>query len=165
MYVLRFYAVNQPYGFLSNFAVAPMIIDGKIWQTVEHYFQAMKFAGTEYEEIVRNQPTPAEAKRYGRKYQLRNDWEQVKVDVMRTALRVKYTSHHIYLQALLMTYPHVLVEHTSKDRIWADGCSCPNLETCTCVAIDGSCRNGTNLLGRLLMELRLQLAYELGYLS
>lgn len=165
MYLIRFYPIDGPYGFLSNFAICPMIIDGKSWLTVEHYFQAMKFAGTRLEEIVRNLPTPGEAKRYGRTHQLRPDWENIKYDVMRTALRVKFTSHHTYIHALLSTYPCILVEHTDRDKIWADGCSCSDISTCTCVFPDGSCRYGQNFLGRLLMELRSQLIQELGYVS
>ena len=45
---------------------------------MEHYFQAQKFAGTEYEERVRRARTPADAKSLGRNrsFPLREDWDE-----------------------------------------------------------------------------------------
>ena len=40
--IINFY--NEPEEF-SNYLVAPIEIDGKEWQTVEHYFQSQKFQG------------------------------------------------------------------------------------------------------------------------
>ena len=40
---IMFYRERDAYGYLSNFAKSPIDIDGKIWPTTEHYFQAMKF--------------------------------------------------------------------------------------------------------------------------
>ena len=66
-------------------------LDGKDWSTVEHYFQAAKFFGTdeEWAEQIRQAATPAKAKTMGRsrEHPLRRDWEQAKDDVMRTAVR------------------------------------------------------------------------------
>jgi predicted NAD-dependent protein-ADP-ribosyltransferase YbiA (DUF1768 family) len=53
--------------YLDNFFVSPMQLDGKEYQTIEAAFQAIKFqqAGDpEYAEVIRNAPTPQEAKRY-----------------------------------------------------------------------------------------------------
>ena len=40
---IKFYRVNDAYGYLSNFAPYPFEINGLIWSTSEHYFQAQKF--------------------------------------------------------------------------------------------------------------------------
>lgn len=51
---IKFYREReQPYGCFSNFSKHSFQIDGMPWQTVEHYFQAMKFVGTPQEEVVR----------------------------------------------------------------------------------------------------------------
>ena len=52
-----------------------------MWPTTEHYFQAQKFAGTEYEEKIRLTNSPMIAARLGRSriHPLRPDWENVKV--------------------------------------------------------------------------------------
>ncbi len=34
---IKFYHLNQPYGFFSNFAIYAIYLKGKIWPTSEHY--------------------------------------------------------------------------------------------------------------------------------
>src|SRR6185369_8106704 len=135
-----FYRLNEPYGEFSNFAPYPVKLKKRVWPTTEHYFQAQKFAGTEHEEAIRRLNSPMIAARMGRNraLPLRADWEAVKDDVMREALRAKFTQHPALKSLLLSTGSAVLVEHTRNDHYWADGG-------------DGS---GKNRLGQLLMELR-----------
>lgn len=137
---IHFYSAKAEHGCFSNFSAHRVFIDGKSWPTTEHYFQAQKFAGTEHEEAIRLAKSPTVAARMGRSRQrpLRKDWEQVKLDVMRTALRAKFTQHEDLRRILLETGERDLVEHTERDRFWGDGG-------------DGS---GENMLGLLLMELR-----------
>ncbi len=138
--VIHFYSVVDVYGEFSNFAPFPLRIDGALWRTSEHYFQAQKFAGTRHLEEVRRAKTPMIAARMGRDRgrPLRRDWESVKRDVMRRALHAKFTQHEDLGELLLATGSARLVERTGQDRYWGDGG-------------DGS---GQNWLGRLLMELR-----------
>jgi hypothetical protein len=72
---------------------------------------------------------------------LRKGWESAKDNVMREALRAKFTQHADLRALLLGTDDATLVEHTEKDDYWGDGGN-------------GS---GKNRLGQLLMELREQL--------
>lgn len=141
---LQFYRLNEPYGEFSNFSPHPLRLKDRVWPTVEHYFQAQKFAGTEHEEQIRNTSSPMIAARMGRSRSrpLRPDWENVKEDIMREALRAKFTQHAILRELLLSTGRRPLIEHTKNDRYWADGG-------------DGK---GRNRLGALLMELRTELA-------
>ena len=85
---IYFYSTTDKYGYLTNFSRHGFYLDGRYWPTVEHYFQAQKFSGTEYEERVRKATTPREAKRLGndRSRPLRSDWGQVKNDVMKRAI-------------------------------------------------------------------------------
>lgn len=140
---ILFYRVGEAYGEFSNFASYPITLKGKQWPTVEHYFQAQKFAGTEHEHAIRKLSSPMIAARQGRsrKLPLRQDWESEKDNVMREALRAKFTQHVELQKLLLETGDAVLVEHTQNDRYWGDGG-------------DGS---GKNRLGLLLMELREEL--------
>jgi len=144
--VINFYLSNGEYGCFSNFSRHHIFLKEKTWKTSEHYFQAQKFAGTEFEEKVRLAATPKEAADLGRnrKFPLRKDWEEVKDDVMREALRAKFTQNKELKQILLETGDAELVEHTANDNYWADGG-------------DGS---GRNMLGVLLMELREELKNE-----
>jgi hypothetical protein len=76
---VEFYRVSEPHGYLSNFAPYPIRLEGKVWSTTEHYFQAQKFAGTEHEEAIHLAASPMVAARVGRSRQrpLREDWEAV----------------------------------------------------------------------------------------
>src|SRR6266542_1037166 len=115
---ILFYRVNEPYGEFSNFAPHPVKLNGRTWPTSEHYVQAQKFAGTEHEEIVRLAKSPMVAARMGRSRArpLRLDWETVKDDIMREALRAKFTQYPALQPLLLATGDAELVEHTTNDR-------------------------------------------------
>ena len=65
-HVVFFYSTKDAYGEFSNFAAFPIEIDGRIWPTSEHYFQAQKFAGTEHEELIRTTPSPMTVAKIGR---------------------------------------------------------------------------------------------------
>jgi len=143
---MRFYRLNEPYGEFSNFSPHPFELDGRIWPTSEHYFQAQKFPDTEHEEAIRLAKSPMIAARMGRSRDrpLRADWEAVKDDVMRAALQAKFTQHPDLRSLLLHTGDAELIEHTRNDSYWGDGG-------------DGT---GKNRLGQLLMELRTQFRNE-----
>ena len=147
--IINFYSTKDDYGCFSNFSAHPFRLKNKMWKTSEHYFQAQKFAGTEHEEELRLVDSPMVAARMGRSRQrpLRQDWEIVKDDIMREALRAKFTQHKDLKKILLETGDAVLVEHTSNDSYWGDGG-------------DGS---GLNMLGKLLVELREELKKENEY--
>ena len=83
-----FYSALEAYGCFSNFSWHGFELDGKYWKTSEHYFQAQKFLGTEYEDRVREARSPKDAANLGRRrdFPLRKDWETVKDDVMRQAV-------------------------------------------------------------------------------
>lgn len=139
---IKFYRQGETWGEFSNFSPHPITIDDQRWPTTEHYFQAQKFADLEHQDKVRAAKDPGDAARLGRRLPgLRSDWEQVKDEVMLTALRAKFTQHAKLGRRLLSTGDAVLIEHTKNDAYWADGG-------------DGS---GQNRLGVLLMQLREEL--------
>ena len=49
---IYFWKINDKYGCFSNFAYYDFELDGKRWMTSEHYFQAQKFCGTEFEKTT-----------------------------------------------------------------------------------------------------------------
>ena len=144
---INFYIANGPYGVFSNFDTKhPFTIDGVLWPTSEHYFQAKKFEDTPYEEIIRTASSASVAAKLGRSRELplRSDWEFVRNDVMWKALYEKFSQNMDAALILLGTGNAVLVEHTVNDSYWGDGG-------------DGS---GKNMLGIQLMELRGELNRE-----
>jgi len=144
---IYFYGRTNEWGEFSNFAHFAFELDGKTWPTAEHYFQAMKFAGTKHEEDIRKAARPNDAARLGRQRSrpLRKDWESVKDDVMRRAVWAKFSAHAELKALLLSTGNETIVENAPGDYYW--GCGA-----------DGS---GKNMLGRILVETRVRLRDEL----
>jgi ribA/ribD-fused uncharacterized protein len=142
--IIRFYSVTDEYGEFSNFARFPIKIKKKIWPTAEHYFQAMKFKDLADQRDILNASTPMEAARKGRdrKRKLRADWNSIKNNVMREAVRAKFTQHEELKTLLLSTQDAQIIEHTENDDYWGDGG-------------DGK---GENMLGIIIMEIRSELA-------
>ncbi|MDF0553256.1 NADAR family protein [Kamptonema sp. UHCC 0994] len=138
---IYFYSTREePYGCFSNFSAHGFELDRIYWPTSEHYFQAQKFVGTPHVEQIRQVKTPKDAAQMGRdrKRPLREDWEQVKDDIMRKAVLCKFETHADIREVLLSTGDEELVENSPIDYYW--GCG-----------KDGS---GKNKLGLILMEVR-----------
>ena len=145
---ILFYNSSDPYYEFSNFyEFAPFELDRKKWKSSEHYFQAQKFIGTPYEELIRvRADTPRNAfemaRLPSRMQWLRSDWEKVKLYVMYKALLAKFLAHDRLRLLLFSTGNRKLVEHTFHDDYWGDG---------------GHPEYGKNYLGKLLEDVRLVL--------
>jgi len=136
--------------FLSNFYAASIEWEGKIWPTVEHAFQASKTVQTANKEAIRKALFPGVAKKMGKRLILRGDWEEVKLNIMRDLVRLKFTQHLDLRDKLLATEDLKLIEGNYwHDNFWGN-CYCDN------------CSNivGENMLGSILMELRETLKKE-----
>lgn len=122
---------------LSNFAEAPVMLDGWEYPTTEHAYQAAKTVDFNEREAVLACETPGRAKRMGRKITMRPDWDEVKEAVMLDLTRQKYTLPE-YRERLLATGNREIVEgNTWGDTFW------------------GVCKGvGKNKLGRILMQVR-----------
>ena len=140
---INFYHVNDAYGCFSNFSEHPVLIDGILWPTSEHCFQARKFKDSKIQKMILAAKTPLEAARLGRShgYPLRKGWDGMKDAVMLDIVRAKVRQHEEIKELLLSTGNAVLVEHTENDSYWGDGG-------------DGS---GKNRLGKILMKIRQEL--------
>jgi ribA/ribD-fused uncharacterized protein len=145
--VINFYRVKDPYGCFSNFAPYPIEMEGVVWPTSEHWFQAQKFVGTSAESemaaAILAEPSPMKAATLGRDTSKprRPDWQGLRDDLMRRAVRAKFAQHADIRQILLDTGDAAIVEHTSNDDYWGDGG-------------DGT---GVNMLGKILVEVREEL--------
>lgn len=137
---VKFYRTNEEYGCFSNFSKHPIFLDGMSWRTSEHYFQAQKFEEINDQLEIQAAKTAMEAARKGRekKGKLRPDWEEIKNNVMRKAVKAKVKQNAEVREKLLSTKDAIIIEHTGRDRYWGDGG-------------DGS---GKNMLGKILMEIR-----------
>lgn len=128
------------YRFLSNFYPAEVELDGIKYPSVEHAYQAAKTTDKEERKQFHKRPLPtaAEAKKLGKKLDLRSDWEGVKLDVMEQLLIQKF-AHQELKEKLLETGDALLVE----GNYWGD----------TFWGVDNR-KGGSNHLGKLLMKIR-----------
>lgn len=138
---------TDDYRFLSNFWLEP----ARGGFSVEHFFQSAKAADPEEGAAIRShETTPGQAKRLGRKVKLRDDWEQIKDDVMLQNLRSKFSLDTTLRDKLLATGDEELIEgNTWGDTYWG---AVLNEET-------GEWE-GKNMLGKLLMQVREELRAE-----
>lgn len=126
------------YAFLSNFYDSPIERDGIVYPTNEHFFQAMKTLNPEEHRKIAAAATPGKAKRLGRQVKLRPDWEEVKLQIMKEGLILKFFCNKDLAKKLIATGNAELVEgNTWNDKFWG--------------VCDGV---GENNLGKLLMEIR-----------
>ena len=123
--------------FLSNFEPARVTLDGLVYRTVEHAYQAAKTEDFAERSRVWAAPSAAAAKKLGRRVTLRPDWECVKLGVMEDFLRQKFRYDPLKSQ-LRATGDALLVEGNAwGDTYWGVCCGV-----------------GENHLGRLLMKIR-----------
>lgn len=121
----------------SNMIIHPIIIEGRLWPSVENYYQAKKTDDKDLQDMIRNL-SPSAAKREGRKLVLRPSWDQIKEHVMKHALGIKF-SHRTWYRLLMATGNAPIIEWNNwGDQYWG-------------VTEDGM---GRNRLGILLMEIR-----------
>lgn len=131
-----------PHYYLSNFSAFAIEVDGEIWMTVEHAYQASKFAPecTSIRNQIRTSLSAHEAKQIGKadKDEVRSNWDNDKLPVMDKLLRAKFAQHPYVQRKLLETDNAQLVEDSPKDSFWGRG-------------QDGS---GQNHLGKLWEKIR-----------
>lgn len=135
---IKFYKIKDPHGYMSNFYRARIFIEGKWWDTIEHYYQALKTCDLDEQDRVRKAKTPKEARELGQKVQLRSDFDILKDSIMKKCVLAKFVQHHDIREQLLATNDEILIEDSPVDYYW--GCGA-----------DGS---GKNMLGKILMEVR-----------
>lgn len=153
--ILYFARDREQFGWLSHFHPAPIELDGVVWPTVEHYYQAQKSFDPAYRQAILEARFPGKAKRLARQpaalgkqsrqswFQKnhalpRSDWHEVKLDIMRRADLAKFTQHCDLRDLLLATGEAELIEDSASEPFWGIG-------------LDG---DGLNWAGRVLMEVR-----------
>lgn len=128
---------RNEYFFLSNFYEVPVTYEGLTYQNNEAAFQAQKCADPKEREAF-TRMNPSEAKRAGRRVQLRKDWEDIKISVMADIVMAKFSQNRKLAEKLLATGDACLEEGNDwGDRIWG--------------TVNGQ---GANCLGRILMNTR-----------
>jgi ribA/ribD-fused uncharacterized protein len=107
------------YRWLSNFWPATVFYNGHPYVTSEHAYQADKAVYGSDASAIEHAATPGEAKRLGRKIELRNNWDSYKRAVMLQIQLAKFSQHPELLEKLAATGDQDLVEgNTWGDTYW-----------------------------------------------
>ena len=129
----------------DNFSSFRVLVDGTLYCTVEHAYQAIKFLETapEIAEQITNCYSAHDAQKiaYANKDKQCKNWDDIKLQVMEKLLRLKLAQNPYVKKKLLETGDLLICEDSPKDSFWGIGAN----------------RDGRNELGKLWMKLREEL--------
>jgi ribA/ribD-fused uncharacterized protein len=138
-----FFSQSETHREFSNFAPFGIDLDEARWPSVEHYYQAQKFADPQLRTLIRKAAKPVIAKNLADKNKaaIRPDWDAVKDEVMYRAVKRKFELHPQLRELLLATGADDIVETAPTDYYWGVG------------------REGTgqNRLGKIIERIRAEL--------
>ena len=142
--------------YLSNFYKCQIVYQGEVFKSVEHGYQGLKAKICHAPGIytrIKDVDSPSLAKSYAQDIFVTDEWERVKISIMKDLLFCKFRQNHDLYFKLLNTRPRALLECTLDD-FWGTGCRLGSF-----TAVDGTW-TGQNMLGKLLVEVRDQLISE-----
>lgn len=145
-----FRKTKEEFGGLSNMAAGfPIKIFNVIILSSEALYQACRYPNDpeiQMKIISERSPMTAKMKSKAFRSHCRMDWDDVRIQVMRWCIRVKlFQNWRNFSELIFSTGNFPIVEESKKDAFWGAQPSDKNLLV------------GVNALGRLLMELRLEI--------
>lgn len=141
---IRFYRATGEYGYMSNLYLSEIVFEGKTFRSSEDAYQYGKPRALAVAAWLISAPNPrlvALAAHALLRYDVRPDWNAIKVPRMQEVLRAKFTQYPDLAGKLIATGDATLIEESNIDAFWGIG----------------KRGNGKNMLGVLLMELREEL--------
>jgi len=143
MTIIDRFTKETGYDFLSNFYPSTVSFEGTLYPTVEHAYQAAKTIDPKIREIIKKANGPGEAKKLGQGIKVREDWFEVRLDVMRKLIREKFSNPFLTHRLISTGDSELILGNKWNDKFW------------------GICRGvGENWLGKILMEVREDLKQE-----
>ena len=144
---IYFYKEFGPLGYLANYSNYGFYDKNIYYKTVEHYYQSQKFDDKVLKNKVINAKTPKEASIIGRdrNNKLKNNWKNIKQDVMLKGVLLKFRQNIDILVKLLNTGDEKIIENTVDEYYW--GC--------------GKNKTGENNFGKILVKARNVLKNEI----
>jgi predicted NAD-dependent protein-ADP-ribosyltransferase YbiA (DUF1768 family) len=128
---------------LRNEYPAPIAVDGVTYPTAVHAYWALATTSPEIRSQIRDAARPYDAEQLAGRAPLRPDWPAVRLAVMASLLRAKYTQHPQMAGTLLATGDARIHYTGLGSRYW-----------------NASPREGRNWIGRLLELVRAEIAAD-----
>lgn len=135
--------IDEPWGILGNFGHARLIVHGVEFPSGELLFQMMKFRDEESTKEMWRARSKQAARRLENQGKRREDWGEMLVDALKFVLTTKYEQCEEFRAELGRSRGLYIVEDETRRSPSSYGARLR----------DGT-YEGSNLLGRLLMELR-----------
>lgn len=136
---------NQ-YRWLSNFEPVLITLDGITYSSVEHAYMSAKSDNLQWKKFCADSNNnPGNVKREGRKVKLVDNWEAIKLDVMRECVNQKFNQEPFTSKLLATGTQHIQEGNTWNDKFWG-----------VCLKTG----EGQNFLGQLIMKVRNSLLYD-----
>lgn len=143
--VIDRFTKESGYDFLSNFYPSTIRFEGFLYSSVEHAYQSAKTTDENIRKTIRNAKTPGEAKKLGQAIIVREDWDQLKIELMKFLIREKFENPFLRPMLLSTNDDELILNNKWNDRFW------------------GVCKGvGENWLGKILMEERKRIRLEEG---
>uniref|UniRef100_A0A914NMI4 NADAR domain-containing protein n=1 Tax=Meloidogyne incognita TaxID=6306 RepID=A0A914NMI4_MELIC len=156
MNVIPFYSSTKTHFQLSNFHPCEIFINNYKYSSSEHYYQQRKAATLgASQELIDSIPkyTCALAKYSAKKLEKEatidqlEEWQKIKIEVMKRALFSKFSQNTNLLSILMETGDAILVEASPSDNFWGAG-------TYEATILREKRWPGANVMGKLLSNLR-----------
>ena len=144
-----FWGQNSP---LSNHHPTEILIDGTLYNCVEQYYthsMAVHAGDFHRADTIMSTTDPVIQKHTVKGMKTSADWNDISVEIMRTAITAKFTQNADLKYFLLQTGTTDLVEASPHDNFWGAGLSMDSPDI-----VDKSKWKGKNMLGKLLTTLR-----------
>jgi len=130
---------QEEYRWLSNFCQVDIPYGELTFPSVEHFYVAMKTEDQSIREEVSKLSGAAKAKTFGKTIELREDWDEIKLGVMKHALLIKYQTEPYKTQLLETGSEYIQEGNNWGDSYWG---------------VDLKTGKGENKLGVLIMDIR-----------
>jgi ribA/ribD-fused uncharacterized protein len=141
------YGFFKEYRWLSNFHMCDVMYDGVIYPSSEHAYQAAKFLDLGIRDDIKNLKEPKDARKMGRREGIRENWDDIKYDIMTNIVFNKFVFNEGLKNKLIET--HLL--YLEETNWWGD-------------TYWGVCNGvGHNYLGLIIMSLRAKLILKEKY--
>lgn len=138
---------SEEHSWLSNMEPCRIIIDGIMYSSVEHAYVSAKSSDPEWKKYCTTELNPRVIKTQGRKLTLPDNWDEIKLSIMRECIEQKYNQEP-YRELLLKTGNEYIQEgNWWNDTFWG-------------VDLKSIPPKGNNMLGKLIMEKRSSLLLE-----
>ena len=129
--------------FLSNFYPAPVTLDGQLYPSVEHAYQAAKVEPLQRDYFLTC--TAGQAKRKNKGVALPAQWHSTKLTLMAMLVEQKFTYPDLRAKLITTQQAELFEGNWWGDKFWG---------------VDSLTGEGNNHLGKILMKIRTRLQNE-----